>query len=146
MVAYIQHRVCSDKCESCDKRSACKHWKLNKDVSWKEAWRWKIKTQWEERLTMIHCWTRNKFCAGWAFHAGISASSGVADARQVVMPEGRTPGRHDGRDAEVRRFSPLPLCRHSSSHARRHSYSYALNIFLFSLSSLSYIPSNLSYR
>lgn len=36
------------------------------------------------------------------------------------MPEGRTPGRHDGRDAEVRRFSPLPLRRHPSSRARRH--------------------------
>lgn len=31
------------------------------------------------------------------------------------MPQGRTPGRHDGRDAEVRRFSPLPLRRHPSS-------------------------------
>lgn len=36
------------------------------------------------------------------------------------MPEGRTPGRHDGRDAEVRRFSPLPLRRHPSSRARQH--------------------------
>lgn len=40
--------------------------------------------------------------------------SSVANALQVVMPEGRTPGRHDGRDAEVSRLAPLPLRRHPS--------------------------------
>ena len=64
---------------------------------------------------MIEGRTGDECFASWTFQAGISGSGGVANALQVVMPEGRTPGRHDGRDAEVRRFSPFPLCRHPFS-------------------------------
>ena len=67
------------------------------------------------KLTVIEVRIGYECFASWTFQAGISGSSGVANALQVVMPEGRTPGRHDGRDAEVRRFSPFPLCRHPFS-------------------------------
>ena len=67
------------------------------------------------KLTVIESRIGDECFASWAFQAGISGSGGVANALQVVMPEGRTPGRHDGRDAEVRRFSPFPLCRHPFS-------------------------------
>lgn len=65
-------------------------------------------------LTMIQRRISHESFASRAFQVGVSGGSSVADALQVVMPEGRTPGRHDGRDAEVRRFSPLPLRRHPS--------------------------------
>lgn len=69
----------------------------------------------------------HEFLVSWTFQAGVSGGSSVADGTlQVVMPEGRTPGRHDGRNAEVRRFSPLSLRRHPSSRARRHSYAFSL--------------------
>lgn len=57
------------------------------------------------------------------------------------MPEGRTPGRHDGRDAEVRRFSPLSLRRHPSSRARRR---HTLIRTFFDLSLAQPIRSSLS--
>lgn len=47
-----------------------------------------------------------------AFHIGVGRRV-TTKALQVVMSEGRTPGRHDGRDAEVRRFTPFPLHGHS---------------------------------
>lgn len=64
------------------------------------------------KLTVIESRIGDECFASWTFQAGISGSGSVANALQVVMPEGRTPGRHDGRDAEVRRFSPFPLRRH----------------------------------
>lgn len=62
------------------------------------------------------------------------------------MPEGRTPGRHDGRDAEVRRFSPLPLRRHPSSRARRHLLVRVQSLVtpIFLLRSISCFPPRLS--
>lgn len=66
----------------------------------------------KKRLTMIESRVGDESSGSWTFQVGVSGSGGVADALQVVMPEGRTPGRHDGRDAEVRRFSPFPLRRH----------------------------------
>lgn len=74
----------------------------------------------KRKLTVIQLRVGDESSAGWTFQASVGGGSSVADALQVVMPEGRTPGRHDGRDAEVRRFSPLPLRRHPSSRARRH--------------------------
>lgn len=68
-----------------------------------------------DQLTVIEIRIGDERFAGWTFEAGISGSGGVANALQVVMPEGRTPGRHDGRDAEVRRFSPFPFRRHPFS-------------------------------
>lgn len=88
----------------------------------------------KKRLTVIQRRGSDESLARRAFQAGVSGgSSGVADALQVVMPEGRTPGRHDGRDTEVRRFSPLPLRRHPSTRARRRSSllaTYASGLFL----------------
>jgi len=72
-----------------------------------------------KRLTIVQPRVSHESLASWTFQAGVGGGSSVADALQVVMPEGRTPGRHDGRDAEVRRFSPLSLRRHPFSRARR---------------------------
>lgn len=82
-------------------------------------------------LTIVERRASHESFASWTFQAGVSGGSSVADALQVVMPEGRTPGRHDGRDAEVRRFSPLSLRRHPSSRVRRrHSCSYVFRSLL----------------
>lgn len=66
-------------------------------------------------LTVIESGIGDESSGSRTLQVGVSGSGGVADALQVVMPEGRTPGRHDGRDAEVRRFSPFPFRRHPSS-------------------------------
>lgn len=89
----------------------------------------------KERLTVIQSRRGgDESLAGRTFQAGVGGGSSVADALQVVMPEGRTPGRHDGRDAEVRRFSPLPLRRHPSSRARDVTLRFfALRVLLLSL-------------
>lgn len=71
---------------------------------------------------MVQCRTGNESFAARAFQVGVSSGSGVVDALQVVMREGRTSGRHDGRDTKVRRFTPLSLRRHASSRARQHLF------------------------
>lgn len=43
-------------------------------------------------------------------YIGVTSITNTLESLQVVMSKGRTPGRHDGRDTEVRRFSPLALC------------------------------------
>lgn len=88
-----------------------------------------------DQLTVIEIRIGDERFAGWTFEAGISGSGGVANALQVVMPEGRTPGRHDGRDAEVRRFSPFPFRRHPFSPPTTHfdslDFSLALSLLFF---------------
>lgn len=88
-----------------------------------------------DQLTVIEIRIGDERFGGWTFEAGISGSGGVANALQVVMPEGRTPGRHDGRDAEVRRFSPFPFRRHPFSPPTTHfdslDFSLALSLLFF---------------
>lgn len=91
-----------------------------------------------DQLTVIEIRIGDERFAGWTFEAGISGSGGVANALQVVMPEGRTPGRHDGRDAEVRRFSPFPFRRHPFSPPTTHFDSLDFSLVLSLLFFLSF--------
>lgn len=98
-----------------------------------------------DQLTVIEIRIGDERFAGWTFEAGISGSGGVANALQVVMPEGRTPGRHDGRDAEVRRFSPFPFRRHPFSPPTTHfdslDFSLALSLpFFLSFHTVLFLP------
>lgn len=98
-----------------------------------------------DQLTVIEIRIGDERFAGWTFEAGISGSGGVANALQVVMPEGRTPGRHDGRDAEVRRFSPFPFRRHPFSPPTTHfdslDFSFALSLLFFlSFHTILFLP------
>lgn len=95
---------------------------------------------------MIQCRIIYEALASWTFQVGVSGGSSVADALQVVMPEGRTPRRHNGRYAEVRRFSPLSLRRHPSSRTRRFLFVLAFSLFTFSLSDAAhYCPTSPHY-
>lgn len=76
---------------------------------------------------MIETWRCDESFAA-AFHRVVGC---ITKTLQVVMSEGRTPGRHDGRDAEVRRFAPFPLHRHPLFFFRFFIF---LNIYFSSIS------------